>query len=378
VQISGTENRVVNIGVDGNGITTTPISGIVVGGAPSTGCEIDRCRVTRCSLNGIAVVDGGNVSAAGPNTATDVAIRRSWVTDVGWVGIQLQGAIRPVTEMNLISSCGLHAIAVLYWCRSALVDRNFATKATPPWYIYNGVNSLGGDEGGFLVALAAEAFDTRITDNMLVDNRNARQDGIGLGETAGVTHGRSIIDGNTVIYAGLFGIDVSAGSTVTSNQVINAAGTGIMITLDLGGTIGPAVIDGNQVINCGGYAAITIQPPYTSGTLTVTDVIVSDNLAADYNATKVMQVGINIATAAGSTIRNVLLTGNVAMEVGLAGYAYSGGGTLSNLRKANNLFKGEPVGDIDLVLQNGWVDASPAMPLAARQTLPNCCLRSGV
>jgi hypothetical protein len=76
----------------------------------------------------------------------------------------------------------------------------------------------------------------------------AGEDGIGLGQDGVRVNQGILVIGNVVQYAGLFGIDATAGSTVQDNIIIQSTQCGIKLGTDLGGNLTDCIVTNNLII----------------------------------------------------------------------------------------------------------------------------------
>lgn len=168
---------------------------------------------------------------------SDVTVCAS-VQNVGWRGINLEG-IRRLTITNAsVYSSGFDAF-MLTDCENISACGFTADKSVPPYRIYDGPGSYGGAEEGFLFG-HFNIRDGRFSNFYLNDNRNAGSDGWGIGEdgSLGSDESRDLVVVNGIVEnAGLFGFDCTGNMVVRGLIVKSSARQGIMVGLDLGGTI---------------------------------------------------------------------------------------------------------------------------------------------
>ncbi|WDZ77955.1 hypothetical protein PWG15_05475 [Ensifer adhaerens] len=215
---------------DGNSITT---AGFWIYGARNTGAitgVVFDATVKNVSFTGI---DVNRNNGAWVNSNIFV---RGRVENCGWVGANLEG----VTNLN---HSGLTAyrtgwIGIFVGYSKNIIGHGFGSnKSVPPYRIYDGPGGHAGVEKGFLFGHFGN--DGAVwTGFLLNDNRNAAEDGFGIGEDGALVDAEStnIYAQGQIWYAGLFGFDVSS-DMVADIQVFFPTRQGVQIGLDLGGTL---------------------------------------------------------------------------------------------------------------------------------------------
>lgn len=241
---AGSGSGVRGVEVDGAAARAHVISGIRANGS-TTGLTVQNCIISNLSFDGIDISGG-----AGAYRHLGPAIEGNVIRNVGWVGINLESSTEGRLANNVIDRTGYHGLSAMLGCKGTQITGNHVTKATSPDRIFNGTGSLGGVEGGFMIAFDPSSDETLIEHNVCDDNRRAGYDGIGVSED-GTPFGRSRIIGNIVRRAGLFGIDAPGNCLVENNLVEEAAQQGIHIGLDLGGQIENVVVRNNIIRNTG-------------------------------------------------------------------------------------------------------------------------------
>lgn len=321
VSLKGTRNVIFETVIDCSAITTAGLwlSGVRVENGNTVDCGVRSCHIKDASFCGIWMNDSN-----GTYTHVRFFAEHNIVTNVGWMGISFCGTINGRLVDNDVSRTGFTAV----WAENRNIGlrivENDVTKATPPYRIYDGPGSVGGVEKGFLIGYAPSNKDTLIADNRCIDNRNATEDGIGLGED-GTEHGPAIIRNNFVQYAGLFGIDVASRATVHNNRIEEPAQSGIFMSLDLGGSIAQSIVKDNTIRSCNGPYAIQISQNM-GNPLTIADCEISGNIIVDYRATPQTQYGIRIRRN-DLTITNLKIANNIAINIGTAGAGFLNDGT---------------------------------------------------
>jgi len=346
IVITAKNVTVEGIAIDGaSAVTTSSVwySGITTVGDVS-GLVIRNTRVRSTRFKGIEVR---------PHTAriTDVTIADNRVDNVGWTGIDVTGVDGLECIRNRVRSTGYNAIACAD-CDGFAINHNDVSKASPPPVIYNGPGGLGGVEKGQMIWRAPNAKNGSISFNRCVDNRNAADDGIGLGEDGTTEFRNLVIHGNTVIDAGLFGIDACSYATITGNTVVRSASQGIFVGQDLGGKLRGIIIADNLLLDIGTTAgAYGIQLASNLGNdLTFSGIKITNNTVRDDRATKLTACGIGIYTTAATFDGDIEIHGNDLSRVATASLFVYGSGPTPVVRAHGNIYKDSP--------QVGWVPAS--------------------
>ena len=245
---AGAASKISNVEIDGAAVRATVVSAIRANGSTS-GLSITGCNLRNLPFDGIDVSGG-----AGAYRHDAPVIADNTIENVGWVAVNIEAARNARVSGNRVSRTGYHGVSVMLGCTGARVVENQITKSRPPTRIFAGQGSLQGAEGGFMIAFDPSVDDIVIERNVCDDNRNAAQDGIGVGED-GRTFGRSRIADNVVRRAGLFGIDAPGNCVVERNLVEGAAQQGIHVGLDLGGLIENVVVRNNIIRDTGDVAS---------------------------------------------------------------------------------------------------------------------------
>lgn len=317
--IAGSGNVISSVTIDCSALMSGPwLSGVRVEDGSTTDCGVRDCFIKDASFCGIWMAD-----QSGANTHTRFFAEDNIVTNVAWVGISFEGVVDGKIDKNTVKTTGYVGITLQDRCVNTKITNNYVNKANPPYRFYTGPGSIGGVEGGFLIGYAPSNKNTLIDGNICEDNRNANQDGIGLGED-GTEHGVCIISNNIVIKAGLFGIDVASQSTVIGNRIIEPAQTGIFMSLDLGGLIRNSIVANNTVLNCNGAYGMQITNSFGASVL-VQDCTISGNVFSDLRGTPTMQFGIRVYRN-NLTINNLQIINNEAINITSQGFINDGTG----------------------------------------------------
>jgi parallel beta-helix repeat protein len=321
IQYAGTNITVRGVAIDGANLPSESI----VSGARAQGSTvnllIENCLVKNLSFDGISIAAaGGLYSHAYPT------VRGCRIENVGWGGISMEDATDGLILGNTVYRSAYHGIAVARSCRRVRITANSVDRSMPPDIIYDGPGSVGGVEGGFLCYKEPLCAEITISANTFEDNRNAGQDGIGVGED-GTEHGSWAITGNVVRYAGLFGIDPVGNCTCSGNLIEFAAEQGIHVGLDLGGMMRNITVTGNTIKNTGlsaGKAGILVGDTL-GASCTARNIKIADNMVIDDRATKYTDYGIIIVAEAGeTTIEGLSVTGNDLARVGVSSFLHVG------------------------------------------------------
>lgn len=334
VTLRGSGNSVEGSILDCSAITTASVwlSGIRAESANTVDCGVRGCEIKDASFCGIWLNDG-----TGSYTHTRFFAEDNIISNVGWMAISFTGTVKGRIIHNDVSRTGFSAIWADERNVGLRIEDNDVTKATAPYRVYNGPGSVGGVEKGFMIGYAPSNIDTLIADNRCVDNRNAAEDGIGLGED-GTEHGPCIIRNNFVRFAGLFGIDVASRATVQGNRIEDPATSGIFMSLDLGGSISQSIVKSNTIRSCNGPYAIQISSNM-GNPLTIADCEISDNIIVDYRGTPSTQYGLRI-NKTNLTIINLKVNNNIAVNIGgTIGFLYDGTGADAPIFISGNQWK---------------------------------------
>lgn len=261
--------------------------GIIFDGSELTTANIYGCRNVGPLNNFRCGATFKNVSFVGIDinrnfgywTNTDIVIS-SHVENTGWSGIEVS-ATRLRLENTSVYRTGFNAY-MLTDCEDIVATGFRADKSVPPFHIYDGAGSYGGAEEGFLFG-HFNCRNGRFSDFFLYDNRNAGSDGWGLGEDGSGGFDESIdlvVTNGIVDRAGLFGFDCTGRMTVRNVIIKRAARQGLMIGLDLGGTISDLDVEvsifdsGQSDTTCGAVMFLATGPaPRTISTTSGSPVV---------------------------------------------------------------------------------------------------------
>ena len=238
---------VEDIGIEGNSTNNSTVAYDGIGW--TTG--LNDITIRRAAVN--AVTSSGILAytTTTPNLRNDIS--ENYITNSGNVGIALYYGKDCKINRNTSVSSGGPGIYLTHGTTAGthnseknLVQGNTVNRGTPPTVLHP---ALGGVEYGFLIALDTGVDNTTVDGNHCWDNRNAVQDGIGLGQDGANDPKGTVITNNIVGYAGLFGIDATNQSVVSNNYVYRPKQYGITAVIDLGGTLQDVTISDNIVID---------------------------------------------------------------------------------------------------------------------------------
>ncbi len=350
VNIGADYCSVLDMGIDGNiaNNAANSIAGVMANGG-SNGLCIERCFIRNVIYAGILLQ---NNSGATPHKNFRIIGNDIW--NVGWDGIFVQYGSRGKIHDNSIVSCGNNGIRTdcigttnSYGTEHTTVQGNYINKAVPSTYIVGGYYE--GQFGGFMIVLGDVDNYMTICGNICYDNRNAGQDGIGLGQNAAFNSIGIVCTHNVVKWAGLFGIDSMANSIVANNYIESSTGAGIKVGTDNGGNQTDLIIAHNIVKNAGNATAKWPTPSEIAGiditpgaapaiylSHTVQGNIVYDDRAP---GSQVCKYGLKVGFNAGNfTYGNCDVSGNDFSGVSTLGVFASGTGVPANgeWRYSNN------------------------------------------
>lgn len=318
---AGSGSAVNAVEVDGAAARAHVISGIRANGSTSS-LTIQNCTISNLSFDGIDISGG-----AGAYRHLAPIIQGNVVRNVGWVGINLEASTDGRLTDNVVDRTGYHGLAAMLGCKGVQIIGNHVAKATSPDRVFAGNGSLGGVEGGFMIAFDPSGDETLIERNVCDDNRRAGYDGIGVSED-GTPFGRSHIVGNIVRRAGLFGIDAPGNCLVENNLVEEAAQQGIHIGLDLGGQIENVVVRNNIIRNTGaahsGVDSFGILVGDTLGpAVRIRNVAITGNTVLDNRPSPATHYGIGVVSDE-AHYEDLSIEGNTLIQVKTASLLWIG------------------------------------------------------
>ncbi|AQG98595.1 hypothetical protein A9R05_06915 [Burkholderia sp. KK1] len=313
------------------------------------GSVIENCYIRNCIGDGITLYA---TSGAAPNS--NFSIQGNLVQNMGWGGISVFYGKSGVIDRNHVISTGTTAIrtdgitgnldAGVSW--GVDITNNYVNRGTPPTQVRG-----GGLENGFMIAYGAGDAFISVQDNFCYDNRNAAEDGIGLGQDGIHNNVGCIVQGNVCVFAGLFGIDATNQSTVVDNIIMYSTQCGIKVGTDLGGNCTSCLIKDNLIYQPN-------NPTARFPTVQDTGILVATNLPGVYagiritgnkvideraGAARKTNYGLVISFMAGLIYSDNDFSDNDFTQVGLAGVFAAGtfgqetGWTYSNNKHPANV-----------------------------------------
>lgn len=322
---------ITNLGMDGNIANNTAQSF----GAISTTVSVSGISVIGCYIRNF--IYNGIVTQPASGSVSNFKIQNNRLENIGWVAIGAWCTTNGTIIGNTVSSCGSNGILTGYASQISnftvsqyvTISNNYVTKASPPTAIVG-----AAAENGFMIVVGAGDSYITVSDNVLNDNRNAAEDGLGLGQDGTRVNEGLVFDSNVVIYAGLYGIDVASNHVVSNNYVRYSAQQGIKLGTDQGGNLTDAIVTGNIIDSCNYAGTGSNQGIWVAATLNVAhptalyqNIQIEDNLVIDFNAPAHTVYGLGIAFQANLTYNNCSFNDNDWSQlVGVNGNAmnYSG------------------------------------------------------
>jgi hypothetical protein len=293
--VSGVNNvEIASIGIDGNISNNGALAfGGVFGNGPNNGVIVRDCYIRNCIYDGVRLF-AANVASNGTFTITGNRIENS-----GGGGIAIFNGQNGVIDGNHIYSCASNGIAVVgatdgsQGSNNVRITGNDINRSTPPTLIVG-----GGVESGFMIVFGSQETNIVVANNLCYDNRNAAQDGIGLGQDGVSTNFGCVVDSNVVWYAGLFGIDATNGSVVQNNVIYYSAQCGIKLGTDRGGPLRSCRVSNNLIVNPNespsspGQEGIWVQSA-VAGSI-YQDISIDNNTVVDDRVNQVTKYGLTI------------------------------------------------------------------------------------
>jgi hypothetical protein len=326
---------VSSLGMDGNiANNASQAFGAIASTVATSGIYVEDCYIHDFIYNGII---------ASPATgATDsFSFSRNSLKNIGWSGISAYCSTNGRIFGNKIISCGSHGILTGYnsnvsnftVSQYVTIEGNFVYRGTPPTSIVG-----GAAENGFMIVVGAGDQYITVTENICYDNRNAVQDGIGLGQDGTRANEGLVFDSNVVVYAGLFGIDVSSNHVVSNNYIRFASQQGIKLGTDMGGNLVNATVVNNIIDSCNLAGTGSADGIWVDGTLTsalptaiYSNIKINGNRVIDFNSPAHTVYGLNISFKDNLTYSNNEFNDNDFSQLaGVNGSAFSATGPSLN------------------------------------------------
>jgi hypothetical protein len=323
----------LNLGINGcmdenftggvGGISSDSKDGLVV-----KGCRIEN------------TIGSSVILSATADLNNDFDISGNDFYNCGWSAIYGYAMRKGKIRRNNIERCGYTAIGhegVVgdldnTYCKDIEVAGNYINRAVSPSHILP-----AQVESGFMIFIGTGDKNINIHHNECIDNRNANEDGIGLGQDGVHLNDKIFITDNLVEYAGQFGIDATNGSIVRGNHVHFAKHYGISILTDLGGDASNIIIDGNYIYNnttglYGIYFATSV-----AGSNFKNIKIVNNEVLDDRGAGQIMEYGLG-GNLTGLTVVDMEVSNNNFKNVKTESVVFFGGNS-SGIRMFNNVLK---------------------------------------
>ncbi|MDR7006093.1 glycosyl hydrolase family 28-related protein [Paraburkholderia strydomiana] len=323
-----------DLGMDGNIANNASQGfGAISNTVLASGVFVESCYIRNFIYNGI-------VFNPATGSISNFRINRNRLENIGWGAITAYCSINGQINQNSIISCGSAGIQTGYnastsnftFSQYIIIEGNYVNRSIPPTHIVS-----NAAESGFMIGVGAGDEYITISNNICYDNRNAKQDGIGLGQDGTRVNEGLVFDSNVVIYAGLFGIDVSSNHIVSNNYIRYAAQQGIKLGTDIGGNLVNATVVDNIVDSCNLSGVGSADGIWVDGTLTSSiptalyeNIKINGNRVTDFNSPANTVYGLNIGFRNGLTYLNCEFSGNDFSQLaGVNGNAFhvSGPGT---------------------------------------------------
>jgi hypothetical protein len=239
--------QIIGIGADGNIANNTANAFGAVWSDGRSNTLIEKCHFRNFIGDGITLY-----SSAAARQNYNFKICGNVIENMGWGGITVFFGVTGKIEGNRVISCASSAIRTdgvvgnidLGVSFGVDIVQNYVNRGTPPTVVRG-----GGLENGFMIVYGAGDQYISVQDNFCYDNRNAAEDGIGLGQDGVHNNIGCIVQGNIVAYAGLFGIDATNESTVVDNVILYSTQCGIKVGTDAGGNCTSVLIKDNLIVN---------------------------------------------------------------------------------------------------------------------------------
>jgi hypothetical protein len=324
-----------DLGMDGNiANNASQAFGAVSNTVAVSGVFVENCYIRNFIYNGIILNPAtGSVS--------NYRINRNRLENIGWGAITAYCSTNGQIDDNSIISCGSSAIQIGYNSNTSnftvaqyvSIDGNYVNRATPPTHIVS-----NAAENGFMIVVGAGDQYITVSNNVCYDNRHANQDGIGLGQDGTRVNEGLVFDSNVVIYAGLFGIDVSSNHIVSNNYIRFSSQQGIKLGTDVGGNLVNATVVDNIIDSCnlagnGSQDGIWVDATLTGAVPTALfeNIKINGNRVIDFNSPANTVYGLNITFRSNLTYLNCEFSDNDFSQLaGVNGNAFHATGPSAN------------------------------------------------
>jgi hypothetical protein len=287
------------LGMDGNiSNNSAQAFGAVASTVATTGIYVDDCLIQNFIYNGI-------ITSPATGATDEFSFCRNTLKNIGWEGIAAYCSTNGRISGNKIISCGSNGILTGYNSNVSnytvsqyiTIEGNFVYRGTAPTSIVG-----GAAQNGFMIVVGAGDQYISVIGNVCYDNRAAAQDGIGLGQDGTRGNAGLVFDSNVVVYAGLFGIDVSSNHIVSNNYIRYSAQQGIKLGTDMGGNLVNATVVNNIVDSCNLAGTGSVDGIWVDGTLTAakptaiySNIKINGNRVVDFNSPANTVYGLNIS-----------------------------------------------------------------------------------
>ncbi len=294
---------------------------------------IRRVTVRNIPKNGISLY-----ATTAPHRFFDIS--NNLLENIGWRGIDISYGEKGVVKVNHIHYTGSHGITVepgatpsTDYSRYIIISNNVVDRSIPPATVL-----AGQTESGFLIGIGEASRHIVVDGNICHDNRNAGDDGIGLGGSATDKHRGIVISNNLVSYTGGFGIDSTNNSIVKGNYVEYPATHGIVVSSDLGVDRDNIIIEGNIVYNANeSNNAASVAGIHASSMVAGTvfkNIKILNNTVIDDRTAKRTDDGVALVST-NVSFNNVEIRGNDLKEV-LTSSIRTQGTAFTNVRIKDN------------------------------------------
>lgn len=340
-----------DIGMDGNiDNNASQAFGSVANTVSVSGFFVENCYIRNFIYNGI-------VTNPATGSVSNFRIKDNRLENIGWQAIAAYCSTAGEISGNYISRCGSNGILTGYNSNisnytvssSVRISNNYIGRGAPPSKIVG-----AAAENGFMIVYGAGDTNILVEGNICWDNRNAGEDGIGIGQDGTRYNQGCMVVGNVVGFAGLFGIDATNQSTIQNNVILFSTQFGIKVGTDMGGNCTNCLIDGNLIIqpnnptakkpvatNAGIQVYSGVPPGIYSGIKIRNNMVVDSRTGVN----RLTQYGLNVVFENNVTHLDNEFSGNDFSQVATAGVLASGTGASnsSGWKWKNNTYPSDVV-----------------------------------
>lgn len=333
IMLNSSNSGIENLTIDGNiNNNTAQVFAGIGQSQPVSNVIIQNCIIQNTINAAILLLPNTSVSQ-------NVIIRNNLIQNSGWDGIAAYSLYNFLISGNSIISTGSNGIVTGYSNTNAAIAQhgritdNYVNKATPPTHIL-----AGNVETGFLIVNGAGDSYILVDHNDMYDNRNAAQDGLGLGQDGTSVNEGLVWANNTITYAGLYGLDMSSNHIATGNYIRYSAQQGIKFGTDIGGNLVNSICANNIVDSCNFAGTGTTEGIWVAATLTgalptalYANIKITGNIVVDFNPTAHTIFGLGIGFQNNLVYQNCDFSNNDFSQLaGSNGNAFHTTGTGSN------------------------------------------------